>query len=154
MRSSSPTPSGTIALGYRASDSGEIRDEVSDTGVGISAEDIKRLFSAFTQLDDSAARKVEGTGLGLALCKQLAEYMGGQVGVISTVGRGSTFIWMSLRLSRRPRSRPLNWAPREWLMAEHQQRQGELSSGGRFWACPPWMVGEASASWLWTTSRI
>ena len=119
---------GTIALGYRSSESGTIRIEVSDTGVGISAEDIKRLFSAFTQLDDSAARKVEGTGLGLALCKQLAGYMGGQVGVSSAVGEGSTFYLDVPAIEVTTEVASLEWAPREWLMAEHQQRLGELRS--------------------------
>ena len=119
---------GTIALGYRSLDSGEIRIEVTDTGVGITDQDIKRLFSAFTQLDDSAARKVEGTGLGLALCKQLAEYMGGQVGVSSVVGEGSTFYLDVPEIEVGTDVESLDWAPREWLMAEHQQRRGELRS--------------------------
>ena len=119
---------GTIALGYRSLESGNIRIEVSDTGVGISQEDIKRLFSAFTQLDDSAARKVEGTGLGLALCKQLAEYMGGEVGVSSAVGEGSTFYLEVPAIEVTTELASLEWAPREWLMAEHQQRLGELRS--------------------------
>ena len=123
---------GTIALGYRSLESGNIRIEVSDTGVGISQEDIKRLFSAFTQLDDSAARKVEGTGLGLALCKQLAEYMGGQVGVSSAVGEGSTFYLEVPAIEVTTEVAALEWAPREWLMAEHQQRLGELRSEDGF----------------------
>ena len=119
---------GTIALGYRRLDSGEIRIEVTDTGIGISEEDIKRLFSAFTQLDDSEARKVEGTGLGLALSKQLAEYMGGQVGVSSVVGEGSTFYLDIHEIEVATEVESLEWSPREWLMAEHQQRRGELRS--------------------------
>ena len=119
---------GTIALGYRSLESGNIRIEVSDTGVGISDQDIKRLFSAFTQLDDSAARKVEGTGLGLALCKQLADYMGGEVGVSSAVGEGSNFYLEVPAIEVTTEVASLEWAPREWLMAEHQQRVGELRS--------------------------
>jgi signal transduction histidine kinase len=66
-----------------------VRTSVTDSGEGIAAEDLKRLFVPFTQLEN--ARHVGGSGLGLSLVKQLAELMGGTVGVASTPGRGSTF---------------------------------------------------------------
>jgi CheY-like chemotaxis protein len=67
------------------------RLEVQDTGIGIRAEDLARLFVEFQQLDASAAKKYAGTGLGLALTKRIVEAQGGRVGVESEAGKGSTF---------------------------------------------------------------
>jgi PAS domain S-box-containing protein len=67
------------------------RLEVEDTGIGIRPEDYGRLFVEFQQLDTSAAKRYAGTGLGLALTKRIVEAQGGQVGVVSQVGTGSTF---------------------------------------------------------------
>jgi signal transduction histidine kinase len=65
--------------------------DVVDTGIGIRAEDLRRLFVAFLQLDGSSTRRHEGTGLGLAISARLAASMGGHVAVRSTPGQGSTF---------------------------------------------------------------
>ena len=73
------------------------RFTVSDTGVGIEAADITRLFNPFEQLDASTTRRFGGTGLGLAIARHLAELMGGEVGVSSVPGKGSTF-WISAHL--------------------------------------------------------
>ena len=70
---------------------GAVEFAVTDTGIGIAAEDHERIFQEFTQIDSPLQRRVRGTGLGLPLCRKLAELLGGEVSVESTPGMGSTF---------------------------------------------------------------
>jgi CheY-like chemotaxis protein/anti-sigma regulatory factor (Ser/Thr protein kinase) len=75
-----------------------LRISVTDTGIGISAAGLEQLFRPFSQIDTGLARKFEGTGLGLAMVKLLAELHGGTVAVESTVGHGSCFtVWLPIR---------------------------------------------------------
>jgi signal transduction histidine kinase/streptogramin lyase/ActR/RegA family two-component response regulator len=96
------TEAGAIVLKVNAlpavANGGGIRIEVTDSGCGIPAGKIASLFQQFVQADTSTTRRYGGTGLGLAISKKLAEMMGGSVGVLSTVGEGSTF-WAELPLT-------------------------------------------------------
>ena len=80
-----------ISLRDAAAHHVDIRITVSDTGIGLTQDQISHLFKGFSQADSSATRAYGGNGLGLAICKRLAEAMGGDVGVASEYGSGSTF---------------------------------------------------------------
>jgi len=86
------TDSGQVMVSvHRGDEPDEIQFEVTDTGIGISGEDMGKLFLSFNQIDTSASRKYGGTGLGLAISKRLVELMEGKIWVESEIGRGSTF---------------------------------------------------------------
>lgn len=89
-----------LPLGTGA-DSVRYRFEIVDTGIGIDSKDHERIFESFRQSDEFQTRRRGGTGLGLAICRQLVEFMGGQIGVDSTPGRG-TCMWFELDLSLQP----------------------------------------------------
>jgi two-component system sensor histidine kinase/response regulator len=95
------TESGEIVVTARVQEKDEngqlVRFSVRDTGIGLTQEQMGRLFQAFEQADASTTRQHGGTGLGLAISKRLAQLMGGDVGVTSETGKGSTF-WFTARL--------------------------------------------------------
>ncbi len=97
------TEKGEIVISVKVVEDGDkdvlMRFDVRDTGIGLTEEQIGKLFQSFQQADTSTSRKYGGTGLGLAISKNLANLMGGDVGVESEYGKGSTF-WFTARLGK------------------------------------------------------
>ncbi|MDD3484660.1 response regulator [Azovibrio restrictus] len=124
------TQTGSICLRARLLESqGDqllVRFEVADTGIGLAPDQVGRLFQAFEQADASTTRKYGGTGLGLVITRRLAELMGGEAGVESTLGVGSTF-WFTARLQR-GRGGPLR---QERIIGDAEQQLRLRHSGMR-----------------------
>jgi len=89
------TERGSVRIEVSQVDAANVKISVIDSGIGMTGEQIQRMFSRFTQADSSTTRRYGGTGLGLAISKTLVELMGGSIGVESAPGRGSTF-WFIL----------------------------------------------------------
>src|SRR5262245_32546387 len=151
------TDTGEVLVKVEAVESGDqqvpgevfIRVSVSDTGIGISPEQLARLFQSFSQADSSTTRKYGGTGLGLVISRRLARLMGGDLTVESTPGRGTTFFFtahlgVEAQSEGRTRVAPPDVAARPVLVVEDTATSRELlETLLRSWSISPVCVATA-----------
>jgi len=146
----------------------EIRFTVADTGIGIPADRLDRLFQSFSQVDASTTRKYGGTGLGLVICRRLAELMGGRIWVESEPGRGSRF---SFTIHARKGSQ-MQLAPtgdrridgvqpeltgrRVLIVDDHEASRESLQRQTEVWGLAPFAAasGEEALSWIQDGKRF
>jgi PAS domain S-box-containing protein len=153
------TERGHIAVGVSAQPTTDhrlrVEFRVEDTGIGIPADRIGKLFKPFTQADTSTTRKYGGTGLGLAICKRLTQLMGGDIRVESVEGSGSTFVFTVLtevaRGPRRPymQRRIADFAGVRLLAVESNERRRRIMEKRyRDWGIDAIVCDAAEATWL------
>ncbi|MBC7782689.1 MAG: response regulator [Burkholderiales bacterium] len=139
---------GNAAEHYGPSNEIKVKFSVSDTGIGIPPDRLDRLFKSFSQVDASTTRQFGGTGLGLAICKQLAELMGGEIGVESVAGQGSTF-WFTVTLRRQddPRQMPFSLRGHRVLTVDDSLTQCQVMQEQlRAWGIEAYSATSAAAA--------
>ena len=139
------TTSGSITVAVNdvatAERTARLRFTVTDTGIGIPKDRLDRLFKSFSQVDSSTTRQFGGTGLGLSICKQLVELMGGEIGVESQVGVGTTF-WFEIEVLTSPvesiaAQAKLLLAEMSIIVIDDLNRERiQVAEGLRSWGCP------------------
>jgi PAS domain S-box-containing protein len=128
-----------------------LRFEVTDTGIGIPADRFDRLFLPFSQVDASTTRHYGGSGLGLVIVKRLAELMGGEVGVKSEVGVGSTF-WVTIDLATvatQPRIEPSGRGRRILVVDDNAASRDSLQAKLKNFGFQTNLVEDVGAAWEW-----